>query len=156
MLTGVWYDRTALYEARRRGERVRLADFASEETVELTPLPCWQHLEAEEVRERVAQMIGEIEHQHHLDRTAKKQGVPGARSILLRDPHDRPETMKKGPAPRFHAATREAWLALREGVQQFAEAFREAAQALKRRHPSLGFPEGSFPPNLPPVAISTA
>ncbi|MDX1645370.1 MAG: hypothetical protein R3244_13530, partial [Thermoanaerobaculia bacterium] len=43
-LEGVWYNRTAFYNARQRGEDVRLADFAEPETLHLTPIPCWQGL----------------------------------------------------------------------------------------------------------------
>jgi REP element-mobilizing transposase RayT len=153
VLTGIWYDRTALYEARRRGERVRLADFATEETIELTPLPCWQHLEEEDVRERIEQLVAEIELEHHLDRKVRKVSVPGARAVRRRRPHDRPKTLKRGPAPRFHTATKQAWLALREGVQQFAESFRDAAEQLKTARTAPAFPEGSFPPNLPYVPV---
>ena len=152
-LTGVWYDRTSLYEARRQGKRVRLSDFATMETVELTPLPCWQHLDSEEVRRRVAAMIAGIEEEHRLDREAQGTRVVGANAVLHRDPHQRPEGLKRGPAPRFHTATQAAWLALREHVQHFVEEFRAAVEYLKKGRPEPGFPPGSFPPNLPYVPL---
>lgn len=154
-LSGVWYDRTALYEARRGSKDARLEDFAHVETVELTPLPCWNHLDAEVIRERVARLVAEIEERHASDRQARRARVAGAGAILRRHPHQRPETVKRGPAPRFHTATKEAWLALRESVQRFAEEFRAAAEQLKAGHAEPAFPPGSFPPNLPAVPVLT-
>lgn len=152
-LEGTWYDRTALYEARRRGENKRLEDFATVETVELSPLPCWQHLEPEQIRERVADLVTEIEQRHRLRRATEGAGVAGRRAVRRRHPHDRPKQSKRTPAPRFHTASREAWQALRAGVQAFAEEFRAAAELLKIGHPEPRFPAGSFPPNLPYVPV---
>lgn len=152
-LKGTWYDRTALCEARRRGEHKRLADFATVETVELSPLPCWEHLEPEEIRERVAELVTEIEKRHRLRRAVEGASVAGSRAVRRRHPHDRPTRSKRTPAPRFHTARREAWNALRAAVQAFTEEFRVAAELLKLGHPEPGFPAGSFPPNLPSVPV---
>lgn len=150
-LEGTWYDRTAFYEARRRDPRARLEDFATTETVKLSPLPCWRHLDADEIRRRVRELIQQIDEAAHRHRLATGEGVAGVHVIRNRRPHDRPENTKRGPAPRFHTATREAWRALREAVQLFAEDFRYAAELLRRGHPAPEFPPGAFPPNLPPV-----
>jgi REP element-mobilizing transposase RayT len=150
-LEGVWYDRSAYYEARRRKGRARLQDFASTETVMLSPLPCWRHLEPEEIRRRVGELIEQIEKDAHRHRLATGEGVAGVRAVRKRHPHDRPQDTKRGPAPRFHTATREAWCALREAVQTFAEEFRHAADLLRQGHPRPDFPPGAFPPHLPPV-----
>ena len=152
-LEGTWYDRTAYYEARRGGTTKDLEDFASTETVRLTPLPCWRQLDPEEVRERVVGLIAEIEESAHRDRLATGDGVAGVKAVRERHPHDRPEQTKRGPAPRFHAASREAWCALREAAQAFAEAFYEAAELLRKGHPSPRFPPGAFPPAAPPVPV---
>jgi hypothetical protein len=58
---GYWFDRTQEYAARNRGEEFGRLKYASEETFELTPLPCWAHLSAEEYRQRVAELVAEIE-----------------------------------------------------------------------------------------------
>lgn len=152
-LEGVWYDRTGLYEARRRGEVKCLDDFSTIERVELTPIPCWQNLDADEIHERLTQMVSDIERKHHASRVETGSGVTGARAVLRRDPHARPARSKRAPAPRFHAKTREAWLALRESVQIFAEEFRAATDLLNAGDPEPRFPPGSFPPNLPYVPL---
>ena len=150
-LEGVWYDRTAYYEARRRQGRARLRDFASTETVKLSPLPTWRDLAPDETRRRVRDLIEQIEENAHRHRLATGEGVAGVRAVRNRHPHDRPKQTKRGPAPRFHTATREAWFALREAVQIFAEDFRHAAKLLRQSHLVPEFPAGAFPPNPPPV-----
>jgi len=61
-LVGTWYDRTAQYRANRwSGEKVDQEQFAEEEEVILTPLPCWAHHSEEERRDFVREMIAEIE-----------------------------------------------------------------------------------------------
>src|SRR3954465_13528700 len=46
-LEGWWFDRTQEYLARRRGEDFGTYQYATRETLELSPLPCWQHLTPE-------------------------------------------------------------------------------------------------------------
>ncbi len=150
-LEGTWYDRTAYYEARRSRGHAELGEFVTTERVRLSPLPCWRQLDPEEVRQRVVSLVAEIEQSAHRHRLATGKGVAGVRAVRRRKPHDRPKQAKRAPAPRFHAATREAWLALREAAQAFAEEFRHAAELLRRGHPSPGFPPGAFPPASPPI-----
>lgn len=152
-LEGVWYDRTAYYEARRSRGRADLASFGTNETVHLSPLPCWRHLDPDEIRQRVVELVNEIDQAAHRDRLATGDGVAGVRAVRHRDPHDRPEQAKRSPAPRFHAITRAARLALREAARAFAEEFRHAADLLREGDPSPGFPPGAFPPAAPPVPV---
>ena len=51
---GTWFDRTAEHRAKLRGEDFESRHFATEETVELSRLPCWRHLSPETYRELVA------------------------------------------------------------------------------------------------------
>ncbi len=55
------------------------------------------------------------------------------------------------PAPRFHAATKEAWSRLRDAYNAFAAACREGAEVLRDGQLDFELPPGSFPPNLPYV-----
>ena len=43
-LVGHWFDRTREYAARNQGEAFSPLRFATEETVELSPIPCWADL----------------------------------------------------------------------------------------------------------------
>jgi hypothetical protein len=60
-IRGYWFDRTQEYAARNRGEEFGRLKYATEETLKLTPLPCWAHLSAEDYRQRVAELVAEIE-----------------------------------------------------------------------------------------------
>ncbi len=150
-MEGVWYDRTALYEARCRGERVELEDFAEPESITLSPLPCWQGLPDEDVRELLAALIETIERENDARRRADGQGVLGVGAIRRRHPHERPEKLQRSPAPRFHAATRQAWRLMRDAYREFAAAFRDAAEVLRLGAAQPRFPAGSFPPGMPYV-----
>ena len=151
LMQGIWYDRTAFGEARRRGERVALEDFAEQEVVTLSTLPCWQGLSPEEIRERIAYLLESIERQHAERRQAEGKGVLGAKAVCRRHPHSRPKKLKRSPAPRFHAATKEARRALADAYRDFITAFREAAELLRLGRDDPDFPPGSFPPSMPYV-----
>jgi len=129
-MEGIWHDRTAYGEARRRGERVSLEDFAEREIVTLSTLPCWQGLSPEEIRKRIVYLLDSIERQHAERRRVEGKGVLGAKAVRRRHPHSKPEKLKRSPAPRFHAATKAAWQALADAYREFMAAFREAAELL--------------------------
>lgn len=150
-LEGAWYDRTALYEARARGERVDLAEVAETELVALSPLPCWQGLPDEDVAELVEGLVETIERDNDRRRRAEGQGVLGAKAIRRRHPHQTPEKLARSPAPRFHVASREAWQRLRDAYREFAATFRDAADLLRLGAARPRFPAGSFPPGMPYV-----
>ena len=61
VVEGYWFDRTQENGARRRGEDFDRLRYASRETVTLSPLPCWEHLPAEKQKERIAEVVQEIE-----------------------------------------------------------------------------------------------
>jgi REP element-mobilizing transposase RayT len=146
-LKGVWIDRTKLGELRRRGKSLEAA--TEFETVELSPLPCWQDLPEEEIENNVADLVEGIEREADERRAAEGSRVVGVRAILNAHPHLVPEELSWSPAPRFHAATRAARQVLRDAYIDFAARFREAAKLLREGAPSPGFPPGSFPPMLP-------
>ena len=150
-MEGLWYDRTALYEARRRGKRLDLDDVAEAETVTLSPIPCWQGLSEDELRERLAALVETIERENAERRRAEGKSILGVKAVRRQDPQECPKKLKRSPAPRFHAATKEAWRHLRDAYNRFAAAFREAADRLKEGDLESEFPPGSFPPSQPYV-----
>ena len=60
-LEGLWFDRTKEYSARNRGKTISPGQFATTETVTLSPLPCWEHLSPEQLRSRVEAIVQRIE-----------------------------------------------------------------------------------------------
>ena len=151
VLEGVWYDRTELYERRRRGEVVSLEDVAQRETLVLSPLPCWRGLPDEEVRELASALVHSIDREAAERRMAEGCGVVGPCKVCRSDPRTRPQSFEPSSAPRFHAATQEALNELRQAYVEFAAQFQEAAELLRESAPCPPFPPDSFPPGLPLV-----
>lgn len=149
-IQGTWFDRTAAYEARRKGLACSASDFSSRESVTLTPLPCWGHWSEVRRRQATGDLLAAIER----DCKALRNGRPplGRSAILRQEPHSPPGRCKRSAAPAFHAATEDAWRALREAYRTFVNAFWRASERLRSGDRTVNFPTGSFPPALPYVA----
>ena len=107
-MTGHLFSRTQEYAARRRGETYERFDYATEVTVQLSPLPCWKHLSSDQRKTRIASLVQEIQAEAAAARRATGSEVLGAEAVMSEDPHHRPEKLDRSPAPRFHTATRDA------------------------------------------------
>jgi hypothetical protein len=151
-LKGHWIDRTRQYAARNRGEDASDQRFAVEETVILSPPPCWSHLSPERYRERIQGLVEEVETEAALMRRRSGTRVLGVKAILAQHPHTRPDRLARSPAPLVHAATKAARRMFYELYAEFVSAFRTASEALRRGNRDAPFPAGSFPPALPFVA----
>ncbi len=149
-LEGRWFNRTLEYAARRRGEKFGPLDFSTPEIMTLAPLPCWKHLEPEQRKNRIAALVKEIEEEAAAARQRDGIQVAGVDAVLAHHPHDRPEKLKKGSAPLFHAATKEMRQFLWSLYAEFVARFRDAAERLRAGAEAV-FPPGSFPPALPYV-----
>jgi hypothetical protein len=148
-LIGHWIDRTGEYAARRHGKKPDPSRFTIEETLVLAPLPCWRHLSGEVYRERIFELVDQIERECSAERMRTGAKPLGPRAILAQHPHHRPEAVAKSPAPLVHAATQAARRAFQEAYAWFVAAFRAAAERLRQGDRSAAFPAGSFPPALP-------
>jgi hypothetical protein len=147
-----WFDRTQEYGARRRGEEHERNRFATPETVTLSPLPCWEHLSPEAQKEKVVEIvreIEEIEEEAAAQRAVTGKPVLGRVAVLKQHPHQRPGRPKKSYAPLVHAASRKVRRELYEGYRAFVAAYREAADRLRAGDRAVIFPAGCFPPALP-------
>ncbi|MEM7354133.1 MAG: transposase [Acidobacteriota bacterium] len=150
-LKGVWFNKTKEYAAKRSGQVYGAYDFATRYSIALAPLPAFRHLEPEEYRDRIAQMLVEIQREGE----AKRQGdsVAGVEKILSQNPHEPPTRQPKtSPRPRFHVASKEAREELLEEYFAFATQYKIASAALRlrRKTEAIGwFPEGSYPPASP-------
>ena len=147
--TGLWFDRTQEYAARNRGEKFDRLQYATPETLRLSPLPCWKHLPEETWRSRAIHLIEEIETETAIHMAGTGSQPLGAAAILSKHPHHRPRHQKRSPAPLFHAFTAAARRELWEAYRLFVAAFRQAADKLRAGDRNAAFPRGSFPPALP-------
>ena len=93
-LEGYWFDRTKEYAARNRGEDFGVMEYATREELVLSPLPCWKHLSAEQYRERVADLVEQIECEGRAERESKGLEPLGVEAILRQNPTTRPNKTK--------------------------------------------------------------
>jgi hypothetical protein len=148
-LEGYWFDRTKEYAARQRRQSFHRLTYAEKESVELQPLPCWEHLSPGEYRKRVTDLVEQVEAKAREERgTFEEEVLP----LAAKHPHERPARLEKSPAPAFHAASREVRERFYDMYKAFVGLFREAAEKLKAGDRLAVFPRGSFPPRSPFVS----
>jgi hypothetical protein len=148
-MTGVWFNRTQEYAARRRGEDFDKMKYATPEILTFDPLPCWAHLSEEQRRARVADVVAKIDADAAARIAATGITPPGPAVIRNQRPHDVPNRPKRSPAPLFHVATKAMRQEMWEAYAWFVGAYRQAAEKLKAGDRLAAFPPGSFPPALP-------
>ncbi len=148
-LEGHWFDRTRQYAARNRGEELSREQYVFTESVVLSPIPCWAHLAADRYRERMRNLVQEVDAAAARARRQSGARVLGVKAILAQDPQARPTSIARSPAPLVHAATKAARKIFYEIYAEFVSAFRIAAEALRQGRRDVSFPAGSFPPALP-------
>jgi REP element-mobilizing transposase RayT len=139
-IEGLWIDRTEQYKAWERHQPNPDSRFTTSHRLELSPLPCWDHLERHQVQARARAMVREIE--------ASMEGVHvlGSQAICAQDPHSRPTSSpRRRPAPRFHAVEPQVRRALEWSYRLFLLAYRQASAALREGR-AAEFPPGCFMP----------
>jgi len=151
LLRGTWFDRSAEYTARQRGKSVLPMQFATTFDVKLTPLPCLPHLTDDQRQADCRRIVEEIEAAAEAENKAKGRKPMGAAAILAQDPHSRPVTTDRSPAPLVHASDEKTALEFRVQYRAFVDAYRAGAQRLRDRARELVklFPLWAFPPALP-------
>jgi len=155
-MRGTWYDRTAAFEARRRGEKPdpRLTEITYQ--LRISQLPALADKTTDQCRQLVRELVREEEREVRANRASQgKTSVLGARRVLRMDPHQAPPDSARSPAPFVHAITSAARTAFRDAYRAFVDAFRAAAACLSAGEPAE-FPPGAFPPSAPFVALSSA
>ncbi len=149
-LRGSWFDRTAEYQARRRGKETGHYDFATEQTVRLSPLPAWQHLPQDRVRELVTDLVTEIEDEAAAHRRETDRPSLGKDAIVAVHPLTQPAArLERSPAPRVHAYRRKVRRRWLEMLSLIFEEYQDAADRLRAGLFPVCFPAGTFPPPLP-------
>jgi hypothetical protein len=156
-IRGAWIDRSAEYRARARGEKVLPGQFATEYDVNLTLLPCFAHLNADQWQAECRRLIAEIQDtSRERNRETGRQPM-GVEAILAQDPHHRPDCLESEPAPFVHAHDPQLRADFRVSYREFVIDHRNGVASLQERAPDLtaAFPELSFPPALPFVAAAS-
>jgi hypothetical protein len=151
LLRGTWFDRSAEFHARQRSETVFPSQFATTFDVRLTPLPCLQHLSADQRQAEYRRIVSEIQAKAEAENKEKGRQPMGVAAILTQDPHSKPASTDRSPAPFVHATDDSTEREFRVRYRAFVDAFRAGATRLRERARELSnmFPLCAFPPPLP-------
>jgi hypothetical protein len=151
ILRGTWFDRSAEHLARQRGETVLPSQFATTFDIKLTSLPCLRHMTEDQRQAECRRIVGEIQARAEAQNREKGRQPIGVAAILAQDPHTKPATTDRSPAPFVHATDDSTAMEFRVRYRAFVDAFRAGAQHLRERAHELVdiFPLWSFPPALP-------
>jgi hypothetical protein len=148
-LQGVWRDRTADFDARRRGIKPDPRKIEQAYQVKLSQVPALAKHSPADYRAFIRALVREEEGAVAAGRAHDgKTTVLGVRRILAQDPHDAPADTARSPAPLVHAASIAARDAFKATYRAFVNAFRLAADCL-REGTTAHFPLGAFPPPGP-------
>lgn len=153
MLVGHWYDRTSEFNARRRGEGCGKRANPEIEEVRLSPLPCFDHLDASAGEGIYRKIISEVEEAAREDREMRGEDVLGREGVLSQNDQSHPARSKRSPAPFAHCASRGERRRLWRAYTWFLGAYLDARERLRAGRPAA-FPDGSFPPPAPFVDVA--
>lgn len=144
-LWGIWHERTRIWNARQAGRKLKPGERVTRETLKLSPLPAWQSMPHGQRRAAVKDLLAHIQNRLRSLRGAGAPTLLGAKAICAQDPHDRPGSSTRSPAPIAHAASVAGWLEMKLAYYSFVKLYREAAQ---RANAGLKahFPAGCFLP----------
>ncbi len=151
ILRGTWFDRSAEHLVRQRSETVLPSQFATTFDIKLTPLPCLQHLTADQRQAECRRIVGEIQAEAAAKNKEMGRQPMGVAAILAQDPHSKPASTDRSPAPFVHATDDATEMEFRARYRAFVDAFRVGARRLRDRARELVnmFPLWSFPPASP-------
>jgi hypothetical protein len=151
LLRGTWFDRSAEYRARMRGESVPAMQFATTYDIKLSPLPGLQAMTESQRQTEIRHMVKGIEKDTDAANRAQGRVPMGAAAILAQDPHTRPARLEHSPAPFVHSSDQRTAAEFRGKYRCYVDGCRAGARRLKARAAEFVdlFPLWSFPPALP-------
>lgn len=132
----------------KKRKRPKLKDYSEKLYLELSPLPCWDHLSKREVRSRSRELAASIVEEHkatiaRLPWDWRKRLTDTSRSIRRPDKR-RPPSVR----PKVHAASKEGWVLWIKTWENWINLFERASQRLRSglKEALDEFPPGAFIP----------
>jgi hypothetical protein len=101
-------------------------------------------------------LVGEIKAKAEAENKEKGRTPMTVEQILAQDPHSKPSSTARSPAPFVHATHDSAEQEFRVAYRAFVDAFRAGVLRLRDRAREIRemFPLGAFPPQLPLAAAA--
>ena len=93
-----------------------LEDFTEHLELPIAPLPCWAYLDQSARRERVLDIIKQIENEAAARHMENGTAPLGPQAVLAGDPHYYPAELKRSPQPLFHAFRKKVREDMREAL----------------------------------------
>ena len=141
--TGLWINRTGLYRSNLRKGRTFVSHFETEYPVQLSRIPVWAGLSANDYRARFVEMCNDLAEEARLEREASGiKGVLGAKAAMRMSPHHRPDRMDRSRAPLVHCRDAETRTWFQKMYRLFCAQYREATLALRAGLEQFGFVGG--------------
>ena len=130
----------------RKQRPPRESDASTLYPVKLEKLPCRRDLSNTQYQGWVRHLCREISEEAAEERKQTGQSLLGAGRLMRIQPHHRPSTIARSPAPPVHCYDRERRRWFLEAYELFVDAYRAASQALHKGLKDFCFPEGGLPP----------
>ena len=147
--TFTYLDRTAWHRAGGDKSGKSREAFTKTVTVELSPIPAWEHLPAHKRQALFRRRVREIEQSCRAEREREGRREMGPTKLAKVDHRDRPKTRKpRTRQPLCHASSVEAANEYRENWRSFLDRFWYASGMWLKGVRDVEFPAGSFRPPL--------
>ena len=147
--TFTYLDRTAWHRAGGERSRKSREAFTKTVTIELSPIPAWEHLPAHKRQALFRRRVREVEQCCRSEREREGRSAMGPTRLDKVDHRDRPRTRKpRTRQPLCHASSVEAATEYRESWRSFLDRFWYASGMWLKGVRDVEFPAGSFRPPL--------
>ncbi len=147
-LRGFWFDRTAEHPNRRCGAPIDKYKYATQYEVQLTPLPCWDHLDTTAYRAKIRALVDQIEHETAETNRTNHHAPAGPAAVLAQDPHAHHDPTSS-PAPPCHTSLPSLRKVFIAAYYAFLDLYIEASALFRAGNPDAQFPPDCFPPPRP-------
>ena len=144
-LVGKWIRRKAYGDARKRGEKVRIADFTDRLSLPVVALPVYAALSLGQRQARVRQLIAEANAQAAAKRAERGIPMQGPEFMAGIDPLSKPPKSKRSPKP-FGFAAPEVLKRWRERFDAMLAQRAAALECLAKHMPTASWPPDAHRP----------
>jgi len=152
MDTYTYVDRTAWHRAGGPRSRKPPEAFTKTVTVELSPIPAWEHMSPAKRQAHFRREVRQEEQAFREMREREGRTAMGRAKLSKVDPRDRPKAQKaRTPQPICHSSTWEGAQEYRARLRDFKDRYYHASDLWMRGFWDVEFPYGSIRP--PPLRV---
>ena len=114
-------------------------------------MPCLQHLTQDQRQAELRRVVADIKAKADAENQEKGRTPMTVEQVMAQDPHSKPGSTDRIPAPFVHASDDSTEREFRVAYRAFVDAFRAGVLRLRQRAREIRemFPLWAFPPPLP-------